>query len=119
MARTELTVLESLEADALRQRVRELESALQITTLALGRSEYRVQDLLRRLYGPKSDKVDPAQLALLSDQLDEDQALREVKPPVPAVPAKPAKRRKGGVRHRRICRSNVSRSIYPKTRSGV
>ena len=70
MARTELTVLESLEADALRQRVRELESALQITTLALGRSEYRVQDLLRRLYGPKSDKVDPAQLALLSDQLD-------------------------------------------------
>ena len=87
MARTELTVLESLEADALRQRVRELESALQITTLALGRSEYRVQDLLRRLYGPKSDKVDPAQLALLSDQLDEDQALREVKPPLPAVPA--------------------------------
>ena len=98
VARTERTVLESLEADALRQRVRELESALQITTLALGRSEYRVQDLLRRLYGPKSDKIDPAQLALLSDQLDEDQALREVKPPVPAVPANPAKRRKGGGR---------------------
>lgn len=83
---------------ALHRRVRELESALQFETLARERAEYKLKDLLRRLYDPKSDKIDPAQLSLLVSQVEADEALRDARPPVPSIPPKPETKRKGGGR---------------------
>jgi len=39
-------------------RIAMLEQELKVTQLACERAEYRLADLLRRIYGPKSDKID-------------------------------------------------------------
>ncbi|MBW8077488.1 MAG: hypothetical protein GJU76_05320, partial [Gallionella sp.] len=41
------------EADRKTRQIRELETTLKIETLARERAETKLQDLLRRLYGPK------------------------------------------------------------------
>lgn len=86
--------------ERLSARVLQLENALKVSELARQRAEYKLQDLLRRLYGPKSDKIDPAQLALLTGTLEADQALRDTQPPTIPTPITPAvmKTRKGGGR---------------------
>ena len=80
-----------------------LENALKVSELARERAEYRLADLLRRLYGPKSDKIDPAQLTLLRTQLQTDETLREEpQPPPPSAAAliQTSPKRKGGGRRR-------------------
>lgn len=85
------------EAVRLETRIRVLESALHAQTLALQRAEYKIADLLRRMYGPKTDQIDPAQLALLTSQLQADATIAQTPPPVAATPAQP-KRTGGGRR---------------------
>jgi hypothetical protein len=53
-----------LDACALQRRVRELESLLKISELRCAKLQYKLDDLLRRVYGPKSEKLNPAQRQL-------------------------------------------------------
>lgn len=83
----------------LQARIQVLEGALNAERLAREHAEYKVADLLRRLYGPKADKIDPAQLALLTNQLQADLALAQTPPPAPPVPpASISTKRRGGGR---------------------
>src|SRR5579862_5963783 len=52
------------ETEALQIRVRELESLLKISEARCAKLEYKLQDLLRRIFDPKNEKLDPAQRAL-------------------------------------------------------
>jgi transposase len=45
-------------------RVHQLESQLKLSEARCARAEYKLQDLLRRIYGTKSEKISPAQWAL-------------------------------------------------------
>ena len=53
-----------LDPEALLARVRQLESQLKLSEARCARAEYKLQDLLRRIYGPKSEKISPAQWVL-------------------------------------------------------
>ena len=66
------SITDPLPADvaALQALVRELQSELKISTLRCARLEYKMHDLIRRMYGPKSEKLNPAQ-RLLFGILDE------------------------------------------------
>jgi hypothetical protein len=44
--------------------VRELESLLKISEAHCAKLEYKLQDLLRRIFDPKNEKLNPAQGAL-------------------------------------------------------
>ncbi|MCI0433321.1 MAG: transposase, partial [Gemmatimonadetes bacterium] len=69
--------------------------------LARERAEYKLQDLLRRLYGAKSEQFDSGQYALLLAEFAADQALAQAQPTPPLTPQTPraaAPRRGGGRR---------------------
>jgi hypothetical protein len=53
-----------LDREALRVRVRELESLLKISEARCAKLEYKLQDLPRRIFSPKNEKLNPAQRAL-------------------------------------------------------
>ncbi len=55
---------QDLGRDALLTRVRELESLLKNSEARCAKLQYKLDDLLRRLYGPKSEKLNPAQRLL-------------------------------------------------------
>jgi transposase len=65
-------LIDSLPAEvtALQALVRELQSELKISNLQRARLEYKLRDLIRRTYGAKSEKLNPAQ-RLLFGILDE------------------------------------------------
>ena len=88
------------EADRKTRQIRELETTLKIETLARERAETKLQDLLRRLYGPKSEQLSADQLRLLLEPLEADEQLRQETPPAPAVAAKEKPARKGGGRRK-------------------
>ncbi len=57
----------------------------------------RVEQLLRRIYGPRSERIDPAQLVLFAHELapaPEPEAACEEEAPAPARPSKPGHGRK-------------------------
>src|SRR5271170_6627220 len=96
---TAISALDELDAPALRVRMRELESLLKISEARCARLEYKLQDLLRRIFDPKNEKLNPAQRALFG--------LPEAGASVPSVPTTAAsgtstdahaKRKKGGGR---------------------
>ena len=78
--------------------IRELQAVLKIESLARERAEAKLRDLLRRLYGPKSEQLSEDQLRLLLEPLDADEQLRCDTPPAPVVAAKKKPARKGGGR---------------------
>jgi transposase len=53
-----------LDPHTLHVRVRELESLLKLSEARCAKLEYKLQDLLRRIYGPKNEKLNPDQRAL-------------------------------------------------------
>jgi transposase len=55
----------------------EISEQLQSATLTISKMEYRLQQLLRRLYGRSSEKIDPAQMELFRDALEEMRAEEE------------------------------------------
>jgi transposase len=86
------------EEDLKTRQIHELEATLKIETLARERAEAKLQDLLRRMYGPKSEQLSPDQLRLLLEPLEADEQLRQETPPVAVVVAKDKPVRKGGGR---------------------
>ncbi len=79
--------------------VRELESALHLERLARERAESKLRDLLRRLFGPSSEKLDPNQYRLALEQVEADQVLvAEVQPPAASAAVTTRKRPGGGRR---------------------
>ncbi len=55
---------QDLQPDALFARVRELESLLKNSEARCAKLQYKLEDLLRRMWGPKSEKLNPAQRLL-------------------------------------------------------
>lgn len=53
-----------LDPETLLVRLRQLESQLKLSEARCARAEYKLQDLLRRIHGPKSEKISSAQWAL-------------------------------------------------------
>jgi Transposase C of IS166 homeodomain len=96
---TVTSAADELDAHALQVRVRELESLLKISEARCAKLEYKLQDLLRRIFDPKNEKLNPAQRALFG--LPEAGASAS---PVPTTAAPGtstdacAKRKKGGGR---------------------
>jgi transposase len=58
------------ETLVLKARIKELESLLKIEQLRSAKLDYKLQDLLRRIYGPKNEKLNEAQ-RLLFGMLDQ------------------------------------------------
>jgi hypothetical protein len=61
---TATATLQDLDRDALFARVRELESLLKNSEARCAKLQYKLDDLLRRMWGPKSEKLNPAQRLL-------------------------------------------------------
>lgn len=74
---------------------------LQNATRKLTQMEHQLQQLLRRMYGRSSEKIDPRQMALFAEML---KALEAQNPPVeePPPPAPPASTNRKGHGRRRI-----------------
>lgn len=80
--------------------IRQLLEQLNNSHRKLTQMEYQLQQLLRRLYGRSSEKIDPKQMVLFAEMLKQ---LEEQNPPTeepPAPPAPPAASRKGHGRRR-------------------
>jgi hypothetical protein len=58
------TAAPQTDINALLVRVRQLESLLKNSEARCAKLEYKLQDLLRRVFNPKSEKLNPAQRAL-------------------------------------------------------
>ncbi len=84
----------------LHRRIGELTGLLAHERLARARAEYKLQDLLRRLYGPKSEQFDSGQYALLLAEIEADQSLAQAQQPMPPMVPESAQRaaRRGGGR---------------------
>ena len=61
---TVTATLQDLDRDALLSRVRELESLLKNSEARCAKLQYKLDDLLRRMFSPKSEKFNPAQRLL-------------------------------------------------------
>jgi len=84
----------------LQGKYRLLESDYQLLKMENQQLKAKLADLLRRLFGEKSEKMDPAQLQLLLEGMEADEALETQEPPAPPKIAepKPLVRRGGGRR---------------------
>lgn len=76
--------------------IRELLKSLHHTERRCEGLEHRLDQLLRRLYGPRSEKIDPNQLLLF----DDDPAEPEAEPMVAETPPAPVAAKKGHGRRR-------------------
>jgi transposase len=92
--------VEREEIAALRAQNVQLEQQIASQRLEIEKLQWKLQDLLRRLFGPKSEKINPDQYPLLLEQFEADFALRAA--PLPAAAAnivsEDSKPRKGGGR---------------------
>lgn len=70
--------------------IEELWAAMDLERRTRAQLEARVQQLLRRLFGPRSEKIDPAQLMLFSEQVAQT-AASETPADEPAAPPVPRK----------------------------
>lgn len=75
-----------------------LKDEIRLLQFAKTRAEEKLKDLLRRLFGPRSEKMDPAQLKLALEAIEADQELLEEEPPRPAEPKPESSKRQGGGR---------------------
>jgi hypothetical protein len=88
-----LTVIEAQQA-----RITELESLLKIEQLRSAKLDYRLKDLIRRVYGTKSERLNEAQRELFG--ILEEQVKPLLSESITARADKPsAPRKKGGGRH--------------------
>lgn len=83
------------DCEALRSRVRELESLLRLSQARCAKLEYKLQDLLRRVFGAKNEKLNPAQRVLFGlPEVDELSAAAATTTPTLSTGA-PRKKRGG------------------------
>jgi transposase len=96
---TAISAPDELDAHPLQVRVRELESLLKLSEARCAKLEYKLQDLLRRVYGPKSEKLNPDQRALFGIPVP-GEALAPAQPMKTSEASKAVgmKRKKGGGR---------------------
>lgn len=93
-----MTVSQSLEYE---RQIAALKAELLSEKTRRERAEFRLQHLLRRLFGARSEKIDPRQLALLLEQIAADETLAQATAPtVTPVPSEQRPRKRGGGRHR-------------------
>lgn len=86
---------------AMRQIQRELTEQLGNASRKLKQMEHQLQQLLRRLYGRSSEKIDPKQMALFAEMLKELEAQNPpAEPPPAAEPVAEAPKRNGHGRRR-------------------
>ena len=110
---------DELDAHPLQVRVRKLESLLKLSEARCAKLEYKLQDLLRRVYGPKSEKLNPDQRALFGIPAPgEVLALVQPTPTSEASSAVGTKRKKRGGRRPKPQNLPV-RSSCPKSRKLV
>jgi len=69
--------------------IRQLLEQLGSSQRQIGQMEHRLQQLLRRLYGRSSEKIDPRQLALFAEMLQELEARTSPPPAAEPEPAPP------------------------------
>ena len=62
-------------------RIRELESRLKLSEARCGKLQYKLQDLLRRIYSPKNEKLNAAQWALFEIAGTDPAFIQELKKP--------------------------------------
>ena len=82
--------------------IRQLLEQLDNSTRKLTQMEQRQQQLLRRLYGRSSEKIDPKQMALFAEMLKALEAQNPPAAPEPAPVAPPATTQRKGHGRRRI-----------------
>jgi phosphatidylserine/phosphatidylglycerophosphate/cardiolipin synthase-like enzyme len=117
--KTHLTDPLPADVAALQALVRELRSELKISTLRGDRLEYKLRDLIRRLYGAKSEKLNPAQRLLFG--ILEETPIEEPLPPTASsntprsagVPKKKGGGRKPKPENLPIRRQLISLEQYP------
>ena len=90
---------DELDVHSLQVRVRELESLLKLSEARCAKLQYKLQDLLRRIYGPKNEKLNPDQRALFGIPVP-GECLAALQPTTTseATGAAGRKRKKGGGR---------------------
>lgn len=76
------------DVETLHAMVRELLKSLRQEQHAREGLEHRLDQLLRRLYGPRSEKIDPNQLLLFDDAHSEPPTIEAKEPPPKKTPAK-------------------------------
>lgn len=84
--------------EELHQSYLQLQEDYRLLKFAKLKAEAKLQDLLRRLFGPKSEKLDPAQLRLALESIQADEAIEEEEPPVTKPEEGERKVRAGGGR---------------------
>lgn len=80
------------------RRIHELETQVRLLELQKFELEARYQDLLRRLFGPKSEKMDPGQLQLAMGSVEQDVEVEAAVAQSESKPAVAVKPRSGGGR---------------------
>jgi len=85
------------EIDALRAQVAEAQAERELLLAKIQVLKEKLADLTRRLFGPKSEKLDPGQLELAFGSVQADEAIAQEPPPA-VEQKKPAQPRKGGGR---------------------
>jgi len=83
------------DVSLLHQMIQELVDLLRDKDRRIGHLEHRLGQLLRRLYGRRSEKIDPSQLALFQELIDEAIESGPAAPEAPAEPAEPRRRGHG------------------------
>src|SRR3954471_18894770 len=73
--------------------IRELAASYREARRRIDQLEHRLDLLLRRLYGPKSERLDPDQMLLFADQVEEDtRATAQDDPTSEETPPQPRRR---------------------------
>ena len=75
--------------------IRQLLEQLDNSSRKLTQMEYQLQQLLRRMYGRSSEKIDPKQLALFAEMLRQIESQSPLPQPTPEATAPAAENRKG------------------------
>ena len=94
---------------ALHAMVRELQSKLKFSDLRCEKLEYKLRDLIRRVYGEKSEKLSPAQ-RLLFGVLEEQAIVASTQPAVLSEGKKTDSKRHGGGRQPKPAVARVVRT---------
>jgi transposase len=114
--RTENRRLEARVAELLEEKrtlLMEFEATKRELTLKLQEAEAKLKDLIRRMHGPSSEKIDLKQHLLALESVEADQQIAAVVQPEPApIPEEPKPRTKRGLRRPAPANLPVERIVH-------
>ena len=96
--------------------IRQLLEQLDNSSRKLTQMEYQLQQLLRRMYGRSSEKIDPKQLALFAEMLKQIESQNPLPEPTPEATAPAAENRKGHGR-RKLAPDLPAATAFPRLRT--